>query len=327
MSTLKINPFFIFPIIGLTIALFGIAKLISPSDQLAKSQLAIDKMHSDNVIKKQELQAELDQLKAIKNPTKHNIWHIKHLEKSVAHLSKFESKKYKPKKAFSYFHLKTLSTIAVIVIVASIYIWNHLRNNALYNPRAGLKQNSNRLYPQDDSVAQKTHWQPMASGASNFKMQDIFIDNNSLFVKPSFEVKLFYSAFFITGLIPVLIDYVFAWKELESIFNPFISAYGLFILIGLTLGWIFNRNKVEFNKTTLLIIKTDQTIPLQEAYALQVISSISGGHGHGVFKNNELNIILKNGDRVNILNHGNILAFEDQELKISNFLNIPVWQA
>ncbi len=84
--------------------------------------------------------------------------------------------------------------------------------------------------------------------------------------------------------------------------------------------------KVEFNKVSKTIYMTGCKFPFNEVYALQVISSLAGGHGHGVYRNNELNIILNDGQRINILNHGGVAAFEYQERQLSKLLNVSVWQ-
>jgi hypothetical protein len=167
----------------------------------------------------------------------------------------------------------------------------------------------------------------MTSGASNFKMQSLVKTKDGLAILPSIEVILFYSAFIYVGLVPMILSYSLLWQQLESPLDPLLGAHGAFIIIGFILRWIIRKGRMNFNQHTRIIHASDQSIPFNNVYALQVITSLAGGRGHGIYKCSELNLILKDGQRINLLNHGDELEFEDQERQISKLLNVPVWQA
>ena len=327
MDVMKKNPFVLIPIIGVLIALFSVGKAMLPDGQINSAQMAVQKLHAANQISRQEMQAELEQLKKIQNPTDHNIWHMGHLEKSIAHLDRFDAPRFKASTSLAHHTLIPLSIVATIIIFALIYMWHYFRNRSKYALRPGLNNGPVRIHPNNDPIANKTHWQSMASGAAKFKMQQLETSKTGFNLSASFEIKLFCWAFIVGGLAPISIEYLFMWENIEFILDPLLSAPGMFVLVGVILSWAFTGNNIEFNKLSRSIHTSERNIPFSEVYALQVISSLAGGHGHGIYRNNELNLVLNDGQRINLLNHGGIEAFEYQELQLSKLLNVPVWQA
>ena len=327
MDVMKKNPFVLIPIIGVLIALFSVGKAMLPGGQINNGQMAMKKMQAANQISHQKMQAELEQLKKIQNPTDHNIWHMGHLEKSIAHLDRFVAPRFKASTYLAYHTLIPLSIVATIIIFALIYMWHHFISRSKYAPRSGLNNGSVRIHPNNDPIANKTHWQSMASSAANFKMQQLETSKTGFNISASFEIKLFCRAFIFGGLAPISIEYLFMWDNIEFILDPLLSVPSMFVLVGVILSWAFTGNNIEFNKLNRTIHTSERNIPFSEVYALQVISSLAGGHGHGVYRNNELNLVLNDGQRINLLNHGGIEAFEYQESQLSKLLNVPVWHA
>ena len=43
--------------------------------------------------------------------------------------------------------------------------------------------------------------------------------------------------------------------------------------------------------------------------------------------NYELNLVLKDGERINVVDHGNLKKIQDDANTLSNFLGKPVWDA
>ena len=321
------NPLIIIPIIGLLIALFNFGKVILPDGQISKGQAALQKMQADNNLSRIKMKVELDELKKIENPSKHNIWHIAHLEKMIAHINRYDEPRFKATTPLAQYWLIPMSIVVTILTVALIYMWHYFKNRSKFAPRPGLNNGPARIYPQNDPVAAITHWQSMASGASNFKMQQLEITSSGIKISASFEVRLFCWGFLGGGLAPIIIEYLLSWGNIDSIIDPWLGAPGVFVLLGGILYWVSTRKKIEFNKVSRVITASNQVISFNDVYALQVISSLSGGHGHGIFRNHELNLVLNDGQRINLLNHGGEAAFEYQEAKLSEMLGVPVWQA
>ncbi|MFT6213337.1 MAG: hypothetical protein ACJARD_001473 [Alphaproteobacteria bacterium] len=78
------------------------------------------------------------------------------------------------------------------------------------------------------------------------------------------------------------------------------------------------------------------SLNMDNIYALQIISeTISETTGNSndnhrrtrYFKSYELNVVLKDGSRVNILDHGKIERLTEDAQKLSQFLGKPLWSA
>ena len=71
--------------------------------------------------------------------------------------------------------------------------------------------------------------------------------------------------------------------------------------------------------------------PLGEAIGLQILSEYvvsrdSDGDSHR-FHSYELNLVLIDGSRANIVDHGNLKALRNDAAMVSEFLGVPVWDA
>jgi hypothetical protein len=65
-------------------------------------------------------------------------------------------------------------------------------------------------------------------------------------------------------------------------------------------------------------------IPFSEIHALQIISEFISGKFDN-YSSYELNIILKDATRINIIDHNDIEQIRLDAQKISIFLGVPVW--
>ncbi len=68
------------------------------------------------------------------------------------------------------------------------------------------------------------------------------------------------------------------------------------------------------------------SIPFDEIAAVQVIGERIKGEKSN-FNSFELNLVLKNGLRKNIIDHGNLSAIVNDANIISDFLEVPIWHA
>ncbi|MCD9562080.1 hypothetical protein [Tenacibaculum maritimum] len=67
-------------------------------------------------------------------------------------------------------------------------------------------------------------------------------------------------------------------------------------------------------------------ILFQEIYALQIIEKFSKSkRSSNSYPSYELNIITKNGNRYNLLNHGDKTHLLSDMVKISKVLRVPIW--
>ena len=310
---MKNSPFILIPIIAVIISATTLIKTIPSTAPSSNIQLKI-----------KELNLQLIELQSIENPSNHNIWHIQHIQRTLSQLNRYDTPKVL---GLNHQGLIPVSIVFVLAIIALLYLWKRHQYKSIIKPTPGLNNGPNRTHPGNDPVAEITYWQPMTKGASNFRMQEIKQTKEALIIQPSFEVKLFCAAFISVGVTPIAIRYSLNWQHLDFILDPIISPTSIFIIIGFLIGWVLMKRRVVISKVKQTIYTSGQKVPLHMVYALQVITNIAGGRGHGVYRNSELNLVLKDGNRINLLNHGDEAYFKHQELQLSNLLSVPVWQA
>jgi len=65
---------------------------------------------------------------------------------------------------------------------------------------------------------------------------------------------------------------------------------------------------------------------LNEIYAVQLVSELVRGNKSS-YTSYELNLVLKDRSRVNVIDHGNISSIREDAAILSGFLNVPFWDA
>jgi len=69
-------------------------------------------------------------------------------------------------------------------------------------------------------------------------------------------------------------------------------------------------------------------VPLAEIHALQILSELVSSSSKGAsryYHSYELNIVKKDGTRVNVVDHGNKRTLLEDTQMIAQFLGVPVW--
>ena len=68
----------------------------------------------------------------------------------------------------------------------------------------------------------------------------------------------------------------------------------------------------------------NKVIPFREIHALQIIKErISSKNGS--YYSYELNLVLQDSKRVNVIDHGNLKKIREDAQKLSIFLGVPAW--
>lgn len=183
---------------------------------------------------------------------------------------------------------------------------------------------------------------PVKGGGASFKTNVLIEESSSkLYYKPSIGVGLFSFIFLAVGLgvfflgINPLFENGFNFAEVEW----FLLIFGLiFSIAGGSMFYIFYMPRVfdkqlgvyyKAYKTDIHKIKKDTSkkyIPLKSIVAIQLI----GEHiksDKGSYKSFELNLILQNGSRKNVIDHGNLKSIIVDVEILSAFLNVPIWHA
>lgn len=183
---------------------------------------------------------------------------------------------------------------------------------------------------------------PLNGGGASFKTNVLIEESSSkLYYKPSIGVGIFSFIFLAVGLgvlflaINPLFKNNFNFAEVEW----FLLIFGLiFSIAGGSMFYVFYMPRVfdkqlgvyyKAYKTDIHKIKKDTSkkyITLKSIVAIQLI----GEHvksDKGSYKSFELNLVLQDSSRKNVIDHGNLKSIIVDAEILSKFLNVPIWHA
>lgn len=195
----------------------------------------------------------------------------------------------------------------------------------------------------NDPLAEQIGWSPVNGGGSNFQTHRLVkLDYNRIEFKPTLGIKLFSGLFVVVGIaIPLFILY----QDLEN-GNPIDSNQILFTAV-FSLGFVgagslfyyLKAKPVVFDKLSGLYWKgrkkpehnfrttgKQEGIPFRDIYAIQLLSEYIKGDKNSYYSY-ELNLVLSNGERLNVIDHGKKSKIVEDANILSEFLNKPVWNA
>lgn len=190
----------------------------------------------------------------------------------------------------------------------------------------------------DDPVARRTSWHPCKSGGTNFRTHRLVqVSPDRLEMKVTAGMVLFTGVFILFGS-AALIGGLFAMREegpgflILLAFGAVFAGVGGFFLRSASCPIVFDRRKGSFwrgrkepdqvfDKASL---KT--CVPLENIHALQIISEYVSGNKSS-YHSYELNLVLKDAGRVNVVDHGNLERLRTDAAQLSAFLGVPVWDA
>lgn len=195
----------------------------------------------------------------------------------------------------------------------------------------------------DDPVAMLTDWTPAKKGGASFQTHKLFpVDPNRLEFRASIGAKLFYLAFLLVG-VGVLIgfsysglssgEFSFDMKTVMSgICGLIFAGVGGSLLYFGTAPIVFDKRKGYFwkgRKSPDEIFhpgSLKHVAKLDQIHALQLISEYCRGDKKSYYSY-ELNIVLEDGKRINVVDHGNQSKLRNDASTLSDFLEKPVWGA
>lgn len=198
----------------------------------------------------------------------------------------------------------------------------------------------------NDPLALQTEWGPAKSGGASFKTHQLKrVHGQRMEFRCSPGMFLFSGVFLALG-IGAIIGTVFAFSNQDKQMDT--AGYFLLPLFGLVFGgaggWMLlsaltppafdltygyyckSRKKPEqmMDPSQLKHYAT-----LDQVHALQLISEYcrSSGKNKSSYYSYELNLVLKDGSRINIVDHGKLSAIKKDAHILSEFLGKPLWDA
>ena len=195
----------------------------------------------------------------------------------------------------------------------------------------------------EDAVANSTSWSPAKSGGQNFcshKLVEAAVHRMEF--RATLGAKLFGMVFVLGGLVPIGWGCynIVAGEEASLDFKViFLFLFGLvFAGVGVGLLYFFTK-PIVFDKHSghFWKGKTDPNwgfikdalkvwAPLEQIHALQLIAEHCTSDKSSYYSY-ELNLVLKDGERINVVDHGKLNKIREDANKLSSFLEKPVWDA
>lgn len=207
---------------------------------------------------------------------------------------------------------------------------------------SGLGKGGNHFDPSSlqDEIAMKTKWIPAKSGGTNFcthVLEDVSADRVEFSMTTM--ATIFPGIFILVGLSTMIATAIAGIKE-DSMAFIGVPFGGLFFLIGFLIlrSWmtprIFDKRvgfywkgKKDSNQVDMREIK--ENCALRDIHAIQLLqeycrnnSSRSGGSSYYSY---EINLVLKDGERINIMDHGKRSVIIRDAEKLARFLEVPLW--
>lgn len=195
----------------------------------------------------------------------------------------------------------------------------------------------------DDPVAAETKWTPVKGGGANFRTHKLVqAGENRMEFRATVGSILFSMVFLLAGLgistgflVSQLSAGTFAFEAkmiLPVLFGLLFAAAGGLLLYFATIPIIYDKRSGFFWKgwkmpdRSYVKNSSKKVARLDDIYALQIISEYCSSSKSSYYSY-ELNIVLKNTDRINVVDHGNLKRLTKDAGALGEFLGVPVWNA
>ncbi|MEX2345356.1 MAG: hypothetical protein WD604_07065 [Balneolaceae bacterium] len=196
----------------------------------------------------------------------------------------------------------------------------------------------------NDPLAETIEWIPLKKGGTNFHTHRMAaVDSHRMEFLPTIGVKIFAGIFIAAGLgFPLMFHYARFGEDFTSGWGVlYIWLFGLaFVGVGSVFYYkmakprIFDKYDGMYwrghKKPDLLYKLEDKTAKnatrLSDIHAIQLLREYVRSDKSSYYSY-ELNLVLKNGHRINVIDHGNKKKFLEDARQLSLFLDKPVWNA
>lgn len=192
-----------------------------------------------------------------------------------------------------------------------------------------------------DPVATQTAWTPAKGGGANFQTHKLAkVDFNRVEFRAAPGAKLFCGVFIFAGLAVMIAVPVSMFMSGQSLLKTetlwpvlfgliFAGAGGCLLYFG-TIPAVFDKRRGYFwkgRKTPDLLgdrSALKSCVRLDEIHAVQLVSEwISGSKSS--YYSYELNLVLHNASRINVVDHGNLARLKEDARELAAFLGKPLW--
>ena len=196
----------------------------------------------------------------------------------------------------------------------------------------------------DDKVVTLTEWTPKQRGGQSVQSHNLRqADNDTLVFKMALRTAIYYYAMIAMGLFLIVLPIISPLLHLSGKSNPLIL-----VAVGLLFGGIgvyllrITKKKISLSKNKPAIWEGEinpasainpNTIKgyhsLKALHAVQLlqeyVSSYDDGKDNSYFSY-EINLILSDGTRIHLVDHGNTKMALRQAQQVAEFFNVVLWK-
>jgi hypothetical protein len=198
----------------------------------------------------------------------------------------------------------------------------------------------------NNPIAERTDWSPLKPGGTNFRTHKFLKGMGVANFKATKGSLIFSSVFMAIGLIVplvILVQFLNAGESFDLYMVPFgiipivFFIAGFFILRHSTKPIVFNKSTGYFWKGRLKEDKNPEQknlkvyCRLRDIVALQIVServrsSSSSSGGSSSFRSYEINLVLQDASRLNVIDHGNKKKLLEDAEQLASYLGVPIWE-
>ena len=182
-----------------------------------------------------------------------------------------------------------------------------------------------------DSIGQQISWEAVKSSGSNYLSGYLKPTQFGHKISPSYTMLFIGIGLCLIGVNQVLwtiVEYARFGEEPLSFMKVgglFMTSGGFFLLIGFFFLVKMTASKVTIHQYDQKVQVGGKSLDFDQLHALQVLQKFMQGNRRGGYYCYELNLITRQGERYNLLNHGDKAYLLSDMVKLSEILKLPVW--
>lgn len=195
----------------------------------------------------------------------------------------------------------------------------------------------------NDSIALQTDWSPAKPGGTNFKTHRLVeVRYDRVEFKPTKGLYLFCGVFILFGIGAILLGLFIPaegpvsddqWGVIVPLlFGLLFSGVGFGMIYFFSVPRVFDkslgvywkgRKEPKFYSDT---IDPKNSAKLSDIHAIQLLKEYISSDKSNYYSY-ELNLVLKDGKRMNVVDYGNHKKMQEAAKKLAQFLGKPLWDA
>jgi len=172
-------------------------------------------------------------------------------------------------------------------------------------------------------------WTALKPGGASFRRETFVWSEDILTISKSKHYKRFVGFMFVVPIITcflISIEYIFDSNPETGVFSIFgYTASGIAISIWFA-KWLKKETGKYFDFENHYFHYPDGYVDFDDVVGLQILRErVSGGaESSSFFASYELNLLIKDGVRINVVDHGDVKHIEEHSVKISQALGVEI---